>query len=53
MSESSSTTDNKKYWIYFGISFLATVGLLAFASEWFWVGLPFMLTYLVQAMNKM
>jgi len=37
----------------FGISTAATLLLLIFANEWFWVGLPFMLTYLVQAMDKM
>lgn len=49
----STTTDKSKYWIYFGISTAATLALLIFANEWFWVGLPFMLTYLVQAMDKM
>ena len=48
-----TTADKKKYWLYFGISTVVTLGLLIFANEWFWAGLPFMLTYLVQAMDKM
>ena len=48
-----STTSNKKNWLYFGISAAITLFLLIFANEWFWVGLPFMLTYLVLAMDKM
>ncbi len=51
--ESTSTKSTGKYWIYFGVSAAATLALLIFANEWFWVGLPFMLTYLVQAMDKM
>jgi len=49
----STTSPRSKYWLYFGISTIATLALLIFANEWFWVGLPFMLTYLVQAMDKM
>jgi len=49
----SSTTNRSKYWVLFGISTAVTLALLIFANEWFWAGLPFMLTYLVQAMDKM
>jgi len=50
---SDSTSSRRGYWMLFGISTAATLLLLIFANEWFWVGLPFMLTYLVQAMDKM
>lgn len=50
--ETTSTNSKSKYWIYFGISAAVTLVLLIFANEWFWAGLPFMLTYLVQAMDK-
>lgn len=51
MAESSSS--NKNNWLFFGISAAVTLFLLIFANQWFWVGLPFTLTYLVLAMDKM
>ena len=50
---SEATTSKTKYWVLAGISTVVTLLLLIFANQWFWVGLPFMLTYLVQAMDKM
>lgn len=52
MSE-ATTSSRKKYWVLTAISTAVTLLLLIFANQWFWVGLPFMLTYLVQAMDKM
>ncbi len=40
-------------WIIFGLSTLATTGLLLYAPAWFWVPLPFMLTYLTKALNAL
>lgn len=40
-----------KDWLIFGVSAVLTVGLLFIAPAWFWVPLPFMLTYLTKALN--
>lgn len=42
-----------KYWAYFGLSVLACVAFLIFVPEWFWVTLPFVFTYFVQAKDWM
>lgn len=46
-------TQNKTrtYWIYTLISFVVMVGLLMIIPAWFWVALPFFLTYLVLAFD--
>lgn len=38
-------------WILFLVSTVAIIALLMKASEWFWVALPFVLTYLVRALR--
>lgn len=38
-------------WIIFLVSTVIMTGLLLYASEWFWVMLPFVLTYLVKALR--
>jgi hypothetical protein len=38
-------------WLLFLVSTAAVILLLMFADEWFWVALPFSLTYLVKALN--
>jgi hypothetical protein len=40
-------------WVFFLISTAVVVALLIFANEWFWVALPFSLTYLVKALRAM
>jgi hypothetical protein len=40
-------------WLFFLVSTVITVALLVVAPEWFWVPLPFVLTYLVRAMRAM
>ena len=44
-------------WYWFVILFLVFlvifVLMLMFADEWFWVPMPFMLTYLVKALDAM
>jgi len=42
---------SKKYWMYFGVSFVIIVLLLTFASQFFWIALPFVLTFLVKALG--
>lgn len=38
-------------WIIFLVSTAALILLLIFANEWFWLALPFSLTYLVKALD--
>ena len=50
-SNPESKVNRKTMWLLFLVSTIATVGLLIFNPTWFWVPLPFMLTYLVYAMD--
>ncbi len=45
----SHTTD----WIIFFVSTAICVFMLMYMSEWFWLALPFVVTYLVKALDKM
>ncbi|MBK7407418.1 MAG: hypothetical protein IPJ40_04605 [Saprospirales bacterium] len=38
-------------WILFLISTVVIIRLLMYASEWFWLALPFVLTYFVRAVR--
>ncbi|MEO6191283.1 MAG: hypothetical protein ABIO44_14045 [Saprospiraceae bacterium] len=51
MSEknTSSTSD----WLIFLVSTAVTCGLLVYAPAWFWVTLPFVLTYLTKALKAL
>jgi hypothetical protein len=40
-------------WIIFFISTVIMILMLMYMSEWFWVALPFVLTYLVKALRVM
>jgi hypothetical protein len=51
MSDKNNTRRND--WMYFSISAAATLLLLWFYPAWFWVGLPFALTYLTKALNAL
>lgn len=53
--ETTSTSKNSKAmdWILFLVFFVIFVLMLMFADEWFWVPMPFMLTYLVKALDSM
>ncbi len=42
-----------KYWLYTFVSLAAIVLFLMFAPAWFWVPLPFFLTYMVMAFDSM
>jgi len=46
---SSSRTD----WILFIVSTLVMFWMLMYMSEWFWLAMPFSLTYLVKALRMM
>jgi len=47
----TTATSKKNYWLYFGVSLIATLLMLVFWNEWFWVGLPFVLTAYVYALD--
>lgn len=47
----TQTVDTKKYWLFFLVSFVIFVLMLMFMNQWFWASMPFMLTYLVLAMD--
>ena len=40
-------------WIIFSVSLVALIYLLIVSAEWFWLVLPFVLTYFVKAMDWM
>ncbi len=40
-------------WIIFGVSLVITVGFLIVDPTWFWVSLPFVLTYFVKGIGYM
>jgi len=39
------------YWIYFLVSTVVLIAMLIWVNEWFWLALPFSLTYLVKALD--
>ena len=41
----------RRYWLYFLVSLGAFFLMLFFLDEWFWIAMPFMLTYLVLALD--
>ena len=50
---STSSDDRKKYWLYFLIFLVIFILMLIFMNQWFWVSMPFMLTFLVMALGYM
>jgi hypothetical protein len=53
MEEFKMTNFSRKHAVYFAISTVATIALIAVAPQIFWVGLPFVCTYFVQMMGWM
>lgn len=52
-SPNSSAADRKKYWLYFFVFLVIFLLMLVFYNQWFWVAMPFMLTFLVLALGYM
>jgi len=46
-----TAAQNRRYWLLFLASFVVFVFMLIFVNEWFWVAMPFMLTYLVYGLK--
>ncbi len=51
--DTTSNDSTRQDWILFIISTVICLALLVFADEWFWLALPFVLTYLVKALRAM
>lgn len=51
MAETTKSTG--KYWLYFLVSLGIMIAMLIFMPAWFWVALPFPITYFVLAMDWM
>jgi hypothetical protein len=52
----STTTEQESTamdWIFFLVSTVIMIAMLIWANEWFWLALPFSLTYLVKALRSM
>ena len=52
----TSTTENdstRMDWIWFLVSTVIMILMLIYLNEWFWLALPFSLTYLVKALRVM
>ena len=47
----AATVETGKYWILFLVSFLVLIAMLIWMNEWFWLALPFTLTFFVKALN--
>ena len=51
VKNTDAPANGNRYWMLFGVSLAVMVGLLFTYPEWFWVILPFVCTYFVQAMD--
>ncbi|MBK7425999.1 MAG: hypothetical protein IPI60_02665 [Saprospiraceae bacterium] len=47
------TESRTSAWLFFLISLAIMLGIFFVATPWFWVALPFVLTYFVKGMNWM
>ena len=47
----ATAEERRRYWLYFLVSTVAFLAMLFFLDEWFWIAMPFMLTYLVLALD--
>lgn len=48
MQQEKSTS---KYWLYFFISLVVIIAMLIWVRAYFWVALPFVVTFFVKALN--
>ncbi|MEM1325878.1 MAG: hypothetical protein AAGI23_07990 [Bacteroidota bacterium] len=51
MAETTKST--AKYWLFFIITLAITLAMLIFVPAWFWVVLPFPITFFVLALDWM
>jgi hypothetical protein len=45
--------NRKTYWLITFVSLVACVALIILSPEWFWLTLPFLLTFFVKAIDMM
>jgi len=45
--------NRRLYWMITFVSLIACVALIILAPEWFWLTLPFLLTFFVKAIGMM
>lgn len=53
MASTTSSDARGKYWLYFLVFLVIFLLMLIFMNQWFWVSMPFMLTFLVMALGYM
>ena len=53
MDNQKEQDSSSKDWMLFIISTVVLIAMLIFVNEWFWLALPFSLTYLVKALKMM
>lgn len=49
--ESTTSKSTGKYWVYFLVSLVIMLAMMIWVNSWFWVALPFVMTYFVQALD--
>ena len=47
----AAAAETTKYWGLFVVSTLIMFAMLIWMNEWFWLAMPFSLTYLVKALG--
>lgn len=48
-----NNSNRRTYWLITLVSLVACVTLIVLSPEWFWVTLPFLLTFFVKAIDMM
>lgn len=51
--ETTTNNSTRQDWMLTLVFGIITIALLIYASEWFWLSLPFLLTYMVKALRAM
>ncbi len=52
-NEEEQNANKGLYWLITLVSLVACIALIILAPEWFWLTLPFLLTYFVKALDMM
>lgn len=52
-AQSENKANRGLYWIIFLVSTVICIYMMLFISEWFWLTLPFVFTYLAKALDVM
>ena len=53
MEEVTTNKSTALDWIIFLVSLVVMIAMLIYVDEWFWLALPFVLTYFVKAIRMM